>query len=370
MKSIIYPYNLSVSQIMRNENIVKDYNIKACVTPRGYLHEGNDISCIDEGVITGIKVSNDFNGELELVDTVIWAEYSYYFGLNNQNPFKNIIYNNIQMAINKKKDIICLELLSESEFNHFNKLAKEKKVKFTYYNNSVAITPNMDLKDSIYIPIIGVLGLNDNCMKFNTQLLIREALQNKGYKISQIGSKHYSELFGFHSFPPYLFDNRINNLEKIYAFKEFVIKIINDENPDIMVIGVPKGILNTSETVIDNFGLISYLISCSVKFDYSILNIPCFTINNNFINEMELLFKYKYGISLDAIFLSNIAVDEIDDGRMNYNAYKVLSKKVIENIFKENSNLSKPVFSLFDSECDKKIISSIENTLTNNIYAI
>jgi len=367
MKSIIYPYNLNVSQIMRNENIIKELNIQACVTPRGYLLEGKDISCIDEGTITGFKVTNDFNGAIELADTVIWADYSYYLGLNHQNSFKNIILNNIEFAINKKKDIICLELLSENEFNYFSKLATKKKVKFIYYNNSTVITPSIDIKDSIYIPIIGILGLNDNCMKFNTQLIVREALQNNGYKVSQIGSKHYSDLFGFHSFPPYIFDNKINNFEKIYAFKEFIIKIIKDENPDILVIGVPKGILNTSETVIDNFGLISYLITCSVKFDYSILNIPCFTINNSFINEMELLLKYKYGISLDALFLSNIAVDEIDDGKMNYNAYKVLSKQVAEKTFKENSNLCKPVF---DSNCKEEIISSIESTLTNSIYAI
>lgn len=370
MRAIIYPYNLSVSQIMRKRNLLNQLDIQDYVTPRGYLEEGKDLSCIDEDSFTGINAKNDFMKSLEMVDTVIWAEYLHYLRLDCKNSFKNTIFKNIENAINEGKDIFCLERLSNDEKEYFNKIAMRKKIKFTYFNAEIDNNQVIAQNNAIDIPVIGVMGLNDNCMKFNSQLILRESLQKHGYKVSQIGSKHYSELFGFHSFPSFIFDYNISIIEKIYAFRKFILKIIQEEVPNVMIIGIPRGILNTSDTIIDNFGIIAYLVTCSVKFDYSILNIPCFSINNDFLQEIELLMKYKYGVPLNAIIQSNIVVDLMDEGRLNYNCYKVLSSSEAKRMYEDNLNLCKPVFSVLDHECGEKLIRSIENTFAKRVFAI
>ncbi len=95
----------------------------------------------------------------------------------------------------------------------------------------------------IKTPVIFVMGVGENAHKFEIQLSVRENLFNMGYKVSQVGSRNYCEMFNFHSFPEFMYSNMYSETEKIKLFNNFIKNIENQENPDVIIIGIPGTIM-------------------------------------------------------------------------------------------------------------------------------
>lgn len=72
-------------------------------------------------------------------------------------------------------------------------------------------------EQQISVPIVFVVGTAPYTEKFQIQLALRKQLLANGYKVSSIGSKPYSSLFGFHSFPFFMNENK-DDTQKIILF--------------------------------------------------------------------------------------------------------------------------------------------------------
>ena len=92
-------------------------------------------------------------------------------------------------------------------------------------------------EQQISVPIVFVVGTAPYTEKFQIQLALRKQLLANGYKVSSIGSKPYSSLFGFHSFPFFMNENK-DDTQKIILFKKYVKCIEMNEQPDLTVIPV------------------------------------------------------------------------------------------------------------------------------------
>lgn len=132
------------------------------------------------------------------------------------------------------------------------------------------------------------MGVTNKACKFEIQLSIRENLQSKGYKISQIGSRNYCEFLGFHSFPGFMYNRNLSESEKIILFNNYIKRLENDENPDLIVIGIPGGIMKRNDTFTSYFGIFAYEISQAVTPDYVI----CSTQYQDFKHE------YLFGLQI------------------------------------------------------------------------
>ena len=95
-----------------------------------------------------------------------------------------------------------------------------------------------------------IVGTGANTGKFDIQLRVREMFLSGGYKVSQIGSKSYCELWGFHSFPDFM-NKTLNAAEKIVRFNHYVNYIANSEDADIVIVGVLKHFLRIVLTKTD-----------------------------------------------------------------------------------------------------------------------
>ena len=266
--TIVYPYSNYFTPFLRQMVYDKKYNIISSVVPGKWCLNGIDASFLDEGIEIGIPISTDFDAQLQYCSVVIWAEYDYTDNL----IFFNYVLSKMKLAIKLKKNIICCQKLSYKVLCEFKKLAEENNIKFEYifkYNKGI---PNKSNKN-ITIPVITVMGIGENCSKFETQLFLRRLFLDAGFRVSQIGSRKCCELLGFHSFPDFMFERKYNEIEKITAFNNFVYEIQQNEKTDILILGIPGGIMPYDEKHDNHYGITCFEVFSALRTDFNILNI-------------------------------------------------------------------------------------------------
>jgi peptide maturation system protein (TIGR04066 family) len=127
-----------------------------------------------------------------------------------------------------------------------------------------------DLTLDIDTPVIFVLGTGERTNKFEIQLALRENMMKMGYKASQVGTREYCELLGFHSFPRFMFGNGISEISKIASFNRFIKSLERDECPDVIIIGVPRGIMPFNNRLPNGYGILAYEVSQAVTPDSTV----------------------------------------------------------------------------------------------------
>lgn len=324
-KAIVFPYNKMIADIFEKQSFA-DFEIISYVS----------YPCIitDTMEMLNTHIEYDYKAVIETVDIVIWAEYLSYINGNESSlqKCKKDIFEVIEFALEHKKTIYCCELLSESERKHFETKAQIYNCCFVYYCNELNTIYESKLKkqniEEITIPTVFIEGATLDCCKFQLQILVRRALQNEGMKISQIGTKHYCELFGFHSFPSFMYKSDIGEISKINMFNAFLCDIVSSEKPDILIIGIPHGFFNEIE--IDNYGILHYMISCAITSSITFVSLPFFDYNKNFFNELEKILNYRYCQCVGAFFASNIMKDLFDDNKEVNDSFCILPHKLVD----------------------------------------
>ncbi|QNU67327.1 TIGR04066 family peptide maturation system protein [Ruminiclostridium herbifermentans] len=351
---LIYPYNIQFSPILRHKDLLKGYEISCLVSPNGWGYTGKDAGIADNGPDIGMTVSSDFEDSLGLCDTVVFIDS--YFPLD----FKKNIYNKIKMAIKSKKNIICFLQLETNIITELECICRYEGVYFKYYGRSQDV-----LADNIYIenenieeintPIVFVIGLAERTNKFEIQLALREKIHELGYKISQVGTRTYCDMMGFHSFPSFMLESNISEVNKILMFNRFIKKIEDTENPDIIIIGVPGGIMPYNSTYTNKFGILAFEVSQAVLPDFVIFSmfyedykVDGFEFYNNSL-------KYKLGFNIDIFNIANAQFDWVrayEEKRISHISldYKAISEK---NKGYSQSNI--PVLNILDENDSDKI---------------
>lgn len=354
---IIYPYSLLFAPFVRHLAWEKKYNVVAAIIPGGWCPKGMDSSYIDENEYIGIPIKNDFDKALEDCDIVIWAEYDYDYCDNYYADVKN----NIIKAMNHKKNIICCQKIAHEELEEFNNIASLNKISFDYVLKPTGKRNRKDVnKNDINVPIVAVMGVSNNCLKFETQLFLRRHFIDAGYRVSQVGTRLGCEILDFHSFPSFMYDN-ISETDKMDSFLDYIIEIQNTENPDIIIIGIPGGIYPLNMDYNFNYGITAYEICNAIQIDLTVLNVWCDNCSEELIRKMENVLQYRYNTSLDYICLSNISINKeslIDKGHiLGYNVYSYNELEKYNNLL----NISN-IYNLQDEskhKLFKKIIESL-----------
>lgn len=343
---IVYPYSNYFTPFLRQMAYDKKYSILSAVIPGKWCFEGIDASFLDEGSIIGIPISTDFDEQLNYCSIVIWAEYDY----TDNAVFFNHVLSQMKYAILVKKDIVCCQKLSPGVLSQFKELAKQNDVNFEYiFEDSSEIFHNGN--NIITIPIITIMGIGENCSKFETQLILRRLFIESGYQFSQIGSRPGCELLGFHSFPDFMFNKQYTETEKISAFHEFIYNIQQKERKDFIILGIPGGIMPYDEKHVNYYGITCYEVFSSIKTDFNILNVWNQDLNKEFMQTLSNIMKYKFSATLDCVGISNINL--IIRNRLNNDIeYCILDKRTIRasandnltvrtyNILEENDQIS------------------------------
>lgn len=229
--------------------------------------------------------------------------------VNNESDIPVIVvtevdYENFDSIILVDSEIVRHPFIEES-------IRREKSVIYIEQEKDFDISCLEEIKEDQYItvPIIFVAGVTPYTEKFQVQLALRKKLQENDYKVSLIGSKRYSRLFGFHSYPAFM-DRNINNEQKIVSFQKYVKYICAKEHPDLILVGIPGGIMAVDKKHHFDFGVTAFMISQAIDADYVIMNL---LYNKSYteaqMEEIKQVCRFRFNFEIDSFHLSNTLLD-------------------------------------------------------------
>ncbi|MCX7921764.1 MAG: TIGR04066 family peptide maturation system protein [Clostridia bacterium] len=346
---MIYPFDSQSSPLLRYCNLLDQYSITAVVSPNGWGMSGKDVGIADGGSNIGITIDRDFDGKLGLCDTVLFTEASALL------DFKIFIYPKIQKAIAAGKNIICLMDIENATVEQLREVCDNKGVYFKKFSPTEDLNPynEKNVKDTqllkINVPVIFVLGMAERTQKFEIQLSLRENLINAGYRVSQVGTRHYCEMFGFHSFPKFMYSCSITESDKIIMFNHFIKHIELTEKPDVVIVGIPGGVIPFNNKFTNNFGILAYEISNAVTPDASILSVLYDDYKEEHFERLSTSIRYKLGLDVDCFNLSNIKFDWNASNIENKMIHLTVSTNFVDEKKRSFGGLSTPIYNILNT---------------------
>lgn len=302
-KAAIYPYNRKVSSLIRYSELLSDYEIVSAIVPNGYNIAGKDVSILEKRSQLGMLGTGFFDEGISKCDILIVAE------TDENEQFKKVIIKNILKAMSWGKDIVSLYFFSYEEEELLARMADIYSVNYKSYKqfNSIDL-PYGNSTEETYAPIILVTSLNEDCLKFDVELQMKKSLQDAGYRISLIGTKHYSEMFGAYSFPDFMYDHSIDIEERVIKLNAYVRYIERSEAPQVIIMGIPGGLFPITEKLHQDYGRIAYEVGYALQSDLCVCLMP-----PHFHFDLPAIFdkiNFLLGVEPCCIGISNLRLNE------------------------------------------------------------
>lgn len=328
-RALMYPYDISLLHMIMHK--FPDFEIIEVASPNGWGYVGKDAGSkigIETGIIVKHEQEIEFNQieKLFLMPSIISLD---------DKCFRTII---------DKAKSLNIEIIDMRNNGNDVCLKRDDKL----YGTEIK---------KIDKPVVLVIGTGDRTNKFDIQLIVRECFQKKGYTVSQIGTKGYCEYLGFHSFPNFMYSN-LQVTDRILGFNHYIYELSKSENADVIIIGVPGGLMPYSEKYNNDFGYLNFMVSNAVVPDYVVLATTYVDYNRDYINAIVDSLRYKYEYDVDAVFIVNSSINWDVTESLDTLTYVTLDKNFIdEEVRKCNA------YSVYDSDSIKQFSEQLINTL-------
>lgn len=279
-KCVLYPYDISLLHMVLHD--FDNVSVKEIASPNGWGYVGEDAG--DKiGIQAGIIVKDK--------QDICWKQIDKLLLMPSILPLdERELQDVVELAASFQVEVVDM------------RVPKERVLL-----KSETDTPESELKE-IDLPIVLVIGTGERTNKFDIQLAIRDCFKQNGYHVSQIGTKGYCEYLDFHSFPEFMYGGQPVT-EGIIKFNHYVHEIANTEEADVIVIGVPGGLVPYNEKYLNDFGYLNFMVANAVKPDYVVLATVCVDYNSEYINSVTNVLQYKYEYDVDAVFISNSCIN-------------------------------------------------------------
>lgn len=299
-KAIIFPYTAEYAPLIRNRRLLVNHEIVACISPVGYGLQGKDASYAYGGESTGIIITDKGISELDFDDLLV---------CDSSSDFETFVLPQIKVAAERGKNVIILYDVDKECQKEVESVCAENNVKCEIITNRIMDTSKLVKHDheiiQISVPVVFVASVIENTNKFDVQLGLRDFLLKEGYKVSQIGTKEYCEIFGFHAIPKFMFENQLSESEKIVSFNRVCKSIELQEKPDIFIIGIPGATMVFNEVITNRFGITAFEIANAVHPDTAIICVPYEGYDVGFLKMIQTSSKYKLSMPADCFNIAN-----------------------------------------------------------------
>lgn len=365
---LIYPYDKQFTPILRYSNFINTYNKITISSLIGWGLCDKDAGYADGGSNINIIVENKFDEYLHDCDTVIFTEP------DNFIDYEKSIYPKIYSAIQSGKKIINLLNLHD-KFNDIKEYCNNKNVEFINYRNEVNVDGISIIDKAIGIleintPVISIVGVSENTNKYSLQLQTKMQLENMGYAISHIGSRAYCEINNSHSFPSFMFNNSISETDKIYLFNRFVNNIELKEKPDVIIIGVPGGIIPHNNVINNNFGITAFEVFQAITADALVVSVFHELYTSEFFESLSKTTKYRFGLDIDIMNITNRQIDwpQMYSTKSPVITYATLNSDYMnERIAQIKTITDIPIYNILNPNDSYNIVQILINKLCEDI---
>ncbi|MDR2569150.1 MAG: TIGR04066 family peptide maturation system protein [Oscillospiraceae bacterium] len=349
----IYPYNNDYEPFINHKSMIHSMEIISLVSPKGWGMTGDVINSDD----SLMEVHDNFSVGINSCTTVWFVE-------DDLIPLPHeLLFLNVTEAIEKKKKIIFSRYKDKQLYQEVDRMIptelKLTPPRYEVYDNLF----NPKKLYSINIPIVIIAGISEKTDKFSIQVKLRNQFMKRGYKVSSVSTRLDSSIIGMHPLPSFMLDNHKSTEERILEYNHFIKHLELIEQPEIIIIGIPGGVLPYNNYLYNKFGVMAFEICNSVRCDCAVLCSLFSDYSHDYFDEIaEGLFnKYEMDIlyhHIAARMRDNLH-DSINEYEFNYlsldenyvkekikacgimNAYNMLdvndASKVVENIIEKFS---------------------------------
>lgn len=328
MNAMLYPFQMEHIPLLRGK-VLSVYTEIFPIALDGFQYEGRDVGDLDKGNKLNIEVTTNFKSKLDVISDIIVTKIDHY------------ILNNLKIAIDLGKNIVCLQDFSEYE-EYLKELCRKGGVIFSNIcNKEIFKISNKNIDLALFdVPIVFVCGMSKNTQKFDVFLDLYKNFTKKGYKISGVAARGEVAILPVHNIPQFLIEKNYE-YDKILYFNNYIKWLELTEHPDIIFIEIPGGIIPYDIKHNNQYGVLAYIMSQAISsVDYAIFSMAYNIYDENFYKFMSLYAKYRYGFSINMFHMSNCFHDLEVDG--NEDVILMDKEKLVSKI-KEATSLHKDV---------------------------
>jgi peptide maturation system protein (TIGR04066 family) len=223
-----------------------------------------------------------------------------------------------------------------------------------------------DVLKTLPVPVVFVMGSGAHCQKFDIQLGLRETFLKEGYKVLQFGTKSYSKLFGFDPLPDF---SEFPLWKKVFSYNNFFYEKCTIENPDVIVIGVPGGVMPITSFYYEKFGEEALALSFAAKPDLAILSCYFSIPTQEYFNTYNKFMQFRLGINNVVYHISNTKIiNEVNYKKISYLTLE--SEFVIDEIKRKAPIFSSQLFNALISDSAKPAYTKIIEKLQKNLFVL
>lgn len=355
MKLLIYPYSDEQECIVKC--LIDAWDIKDAVLITPFS--------IAPGTLDGfdIVIDCDFDRYIEDCDTVL------FLSCDTRQLHNDVIHKLQNLETSTAKRIISAEQIDEREVGSALYRRLELRCLPDAYNTArVRSGPEIQQPESI---IIGTAGLVNGINSFPVIYHLNDAFSKRGYKVVSVSKDRNAGLFGFVSFPQMIFEDKELSLEeKVVAANSFVGMLEEQSSPDIILIDFPEGLMRYSDEMTDCFGIRSFILSQAVNFDYFVTILSSDDLENisdDFLNELQNILKYRFGLPMDELVVSDQTVDEFTTKEEEKISFNKICETGMNQLFAAKSNSSDHLYNLQDAHAYESIADKCIDLLSDCI---
>lgn len=320
-KAIIILYNNEISEIIRYREMIRNYEIVQIISPSGWGLSQKDAGDVDGGKATGYIIRDEIDCDIEYDFVLMLTPIA-------ENLLHQVYNIYLKKVIQDGKMIVCTKRNRDFLVNTFDECE----------NNIILIEEKAEYEikrmGKIDTPIVVVSGTHEFTHKFTIQLELKRYLESNGYKVALVGSKNFSKIFDCYQFPEFMFQN-ITEREKVLAFQGYIRNIEKNVEPDIIIIGVPGGMMPFSEKFPGNFGITLYEVMLAIQPDVFVLSCLYEEYDNEYFEEIKNVAKYRFGAEVDCFNISTFQVDINESDQNDSLHYFRLSYEIVDAMIKK-----------------------------------
>jgi peptide maturation system protein (TIGR04066 family) len=348
-KLALFPMNRDMCAIARGAPLLEGYELSALTVPKFMRLDGEPISRIDGGNgYEGMPMSTYDEKLITECDT-LFVDYNEY--ISNLSVYTDVI--KAARGLSKK---VILSRQMETKLNE-----TEFKAPPAYDE----IQEN--ILNHINAPIITVLTHGKYTNQFTTELAVRRHFISQGYKVTQIGSWDGGQFFGFANLPDFLYEKR-DAYDKILMFNRFVKELVDKEQPDLLIVGVPDAVMKYSDQELLGLGVLPFIMCSAVSSDASVLCTHYAIYIKEFFERMSRFCDYKLGCPVQFFGMANTLVEPDISSSVNKIKHMMIPGSLVtESMLDKMETDGFSVFNVFDNESTKKACAAIEEALVNNV---
>jgi peptide maturation system protein (TIGR04066 family) len=353
--------------ILNLTEFLPEYMISSVVTPSGIGLENKDIGVIENRNDLGYLVTSNLEESIQSCDIVLVLEKEV------STPLYEYGIKAMEEAVHQEKDIICLLKLTKETQRQYEEICRKKNISFRC-SLPDKLPPNSpkETTESFYhpyAPVIFIGELAEEVQGFEVFCNLVKRFQAVGIKVSAIAAEAANSLFGLHTID--FSDTKGELGSRIYRINHYIRELEERENPELIIIKLPKPMIKFDEDVRYDFGLSAYMIAQAISASYFIVCSPYGFFADEFWEPLSNNFEAKFGYGIDAIHISNKVIDntnEMDKDKLNF--VHLPAWKAQEAILQVTGETSILLGDFTDLHQLEKVADEINSTLLQAPYGL